>query len=60
MNNRQRAKFIALEDFKHKAVMGIGHINFSYEKGDILNLRINGRMALDLIAKGLIKRLFVE
>ena len=60
MNKTERAKYIALADFKYKAVMGIGYINFGYRKGEILNLRTNGKMALDLLGKGLVKRMFGE
>lgn len=57
MNNLERAKYIILEDLTLNVPVGVGHAKYNYQKGDILNLRVNGRMAIELVGKGIIERL---
>lgn len=60
MNKRDRADYVALRDFDYKMPFGVFTTKFSYKKGDVMSLRTHGRMAVDLLRKGYIKRVEKE
>lgn len=59
MNNRERADYVAIQDFEYGAPFGIYTIKTSYKIGDVMRLRVHGKMAAFLLARGRISRVEV-
>lgn len=55
MNSRM--KFIVIKNFEDSLAMGISDVVYRYVVGDIVTLRVDGKVAKKWIEKGYIKAL---